>query len=116
MGRKVLLFFSIILMSSYSLYGEEQEILFNLSRVSTRSVLPLPKASIDDEKILFISFEDTGSYTMYIKNNGDEIVFTSFLPATGDEYIYDLSTIIDGDYSITLEGPSGVYEGYFYLD
>lgn len=30
--------------------------------------------------------------------------------------MYDLSTIIDGDYSIILEGPSGVYEGYFYLD
>lgn len=117
MKYKIILIMVALLGINHSLTGkEERAILFSNDRLSTRSVLSLPEASIDDAKMLAISFDDIGNYAMYIMDAYGEVIFTSFLPATGDEYMYDLSTIIDGDYSITLEGPSGVYEGYFYLD
>ena len=40
-------------------------------------------------------------------------VYISSLPADGLEYSYDLSGIGEGAFTLTLEGPSGEYEGVF---
>lgn len=116
--RYKLLFFFLLIFSNYPMSGEEQiiNVLLSRGRIATRSSLSLPRASIDDYKNLTISFESSGTYTLLIKyENTDDIAFSSLLPADGNEYSYDLTALKEGNYCLILDGPSGEYEGYFFL-
>ena len=51
-----------------------------------------------------------------IENQFEEVIYTVVIPSCCCDCSYDLSGLAPGDYCLVLEGPSGVYEGYFYLD
>ena len=80
--------------------------------VRIRSIVSSPEAAIFKD-ILFVSFDASGIYSLYIEDNMGNIVYTSTLPADGMEYSYDLSGIGEGAFILTLEGTSGDYKGYF---
>lgn len=115
MRCKVLLVLAALFAVCYYMSGEEQEISFSRNRSTTRSIVSLPEASIGESGTLTISFESVGVYTLSIES-GDNVVFSSFLPADGCEYSFDLSNMEEGTYYIVLEGPTGEYEGYFFID
>ena len=51
-----------------------------------------------------------------IENQFEEVIYTAVILSCCYDCSYDLSALAPGDYCLVLEGPSGVYEGYFYLD
>ena len=83
--------------------------------VTTRSIVSSPEAAIFKD-ILFVSFDASGIYSLYIEDNMGNIVYTSTLPADGIEYDYDLSGIGTGLLRLVIEGYSGEYEGYFTIN
>lgn len=66
--------------------------------------------------ILTLSFQSSGNYELHIKNSLGIIVYISTLPADGMEYIYDLSGIGGCMFRLVLDGPGGMYEGYFTIN
>ena len=54
-------------------------------------------------------------YVLSIEDSFGATVYSSTLPADGMEYSYDLSGIGEGTFTLTLEGPSGKYEGIFWI-
>ncbi len=83
--------------------------------VRTRSIVSNPESTIF-KNILSVSFEDFGIYFLHIESSLGEIVYTSTLPADGMVYSYDLSGIGGGMFRLVLDGPGGMYEGYFTIN
>lgn len=83
--------------------------------VRTRSIVSNPESTIF-KNILSVSFEDFGIYFLHIESSLGEIVYTSTLPADGMEYSYDLSGIGGGMFRLVIDGPGGMYEGYFTIN
>ena len=85
--------------------------------VRIRSIVSSPEAAIFKD-ILFVSFDASGIYSLYIEDNMGNIVYTSTLPADGIEYDYDLSGIGTGLLRLVIEGygGEGEYEGYFTIN
>ncbi len=118
----LLTFFSVILLSTTSfglqaqnhLKEKANEVEMKKRDNKIRSEVNLPYAYISYD-ILTVSFDDSGIYNLYIQNENGDTVFYSTLPANGTPYTYDLSAIIEEDsfYILIIEGPSGIYEGYF---
>lgn len=95
---------------------EETEILLdNRNDIITRNVVIQPRAFISSEDYLRISSYNN-AYMLYIENQFEEVIYTAVIPSYCCDCSYDLSGLAPGDYCLVLEGPSGVYEGYFYLD
>lgn len=80
--------------------------------VETRSINVVIEAFIRGD-ILSISFDDSGTYSLYIEDDFNATVYSSILPADGMEYDFDLSCIGNGTFRIVLVGLNGEYEGYF---
>lgn len=79
---------------------------------TTRSIIEVPEASISHE-VLMVSFSSSGTYSMTVMDIFGVPVYISTLHADGMEYSFDLSGIGEGTFILTLEGPSGEYEGVF---
>lgn len=75
-------------------------------------MIEVPEASISHE-VLRVSFSSSGIYSLTVSDSMGSPVYISTLPADGMEYSYDLSGIGEGTFTLTLEGPSGEYEGVF---
>lgn len=96
--------------------GEKHDIPVQKVIPNTRSIANIPKASIDTQTcILDISFDRSGMYVLSIEDSFGATIYSSTLPADGMEYSYDLSGIGEGTFTLTLEGPSGKYEGIFWI-
>lgn len=105
---------AVLLISCTMLCADDQcvEILLNKTGIDTRSIVDVPEATIFHD-VLSVSFDAFGMYTLYIADSFGETIFTSVLSADGMVYTYDLSGIGEGMFTLTIEGPSGEYEGYF---
>lgn len=94
---------------------EETEILLdNRNDIITRNVIIQPRAFISEEYLRISSYNN--AYMLSIENQFEEVIYTVVIPSCCCDCSYDLSGLAPGDYCLVLEGPSGVYEGYFYLD
>ena len=110
-----ILFCACISVSTFAA-NEKVEIRHNNDTYTeTRSVANLPEASIEN-RILIVSFDDYGVYSLFIENDSGIIVYYSVLPADGIEYHFDLSGIGAGTYRLILDGHKGEYEGYFSIN
>lgn len=114
---KKLLITTLTLMSvlPITLLGDDdivREIDLKSIDVRTRSIVEVPEASISHE-VLRVSFSSSGIYSVTVSDSMGSPVYISSLPADGLEYSYDLSGIGEGTFTLTLEGPSGEYEGVF---
>ena len=92
--------------------GEDEIAIYRITDATTRSLTTLPEASISHE-VLRVSFSSSGIYSLTVSDSMGSPVYISSLPADGMEYSYDLSGIGEGTFTLTLEGPSGEYEGVF---
>ena len=121
--KKVLFFTTLILLYavSFSAYaftlsddGKTIEI-YSITDIATRSISDTPSASIRGH-LLTVEASDTGGmYFLTIEDSFGTTVYSSTLPADGMEYSYDLSGIGKDTFTLTLEGPSGKYEGIFWI-
>ena len=94
--------------------GENYEIPIEKAIINTRSIISLPEASIDTQTdIVSVSFDCVGMYTLSVEDSSGKVVYTSVLPSDGMEYQYDLSGIGKGAFRLIIDGPGGVYEGFF---
>ena len=107
-------FATLILVASFvCAYGQDYaEITMSRTDMRTRSIVEVPEASISHE-VLRVSFSSSGIYSLTVSDSMGSPVYISSLPADGMEYSYDLSGIGEGTFTLTLEGPSGEYEGVF---
>lgn len=105
---------SIALTTPQSVASDDEIIIIREKSRHSRTIIAPPEAKISND-ILEVSFSDSGIYTLEIKTNTGDCAYMSTLPATGDVYSYDLSSLENGYYCLTLDGPSGEYEGYFFL-
>ena len=76
------------------------------------SLMDTPEASIKQD-ILSVSFDASGICSFYIEDSFGATVYTGVFPADGMEYSYNLSGIGEGLYRLVIDGPTGMYEGYF---
>lgn len=106
----------LILLAAPQVKGDDKEISVSERSCHSRSIIRnLPTATISDD-ILSVNFYDSSIYSLTVEAVAGDCVYQAVLPADGATYSYDLSGLAPGDYCLVLEGPSGVYEGYFYLD
>ena len=108
--KRLSFIFFILCLCSFASYADERDIPIKSVNADTRSIAGIPEATIGNG-IIFISFDASGVYSLYIEDSMGNIIYTSTLPADGMEYSYDLSGIGEGMFTLTLEGVSGVYEG-----
>ncbi len=115
--KKLLCLASLLfLLAAPQVFGSDESILMSHSRRgNARSVVFSPQVILSNE-VISISFYDSGIYSLTVEAVAGDCVYQAVLPADGATYSYDLSGLAPGDYCLVLEGPSGVYEGYFYLD
>ena len=109
------LFLATFMMMSLTVSAEDdtvRNIELHSIDITTRSIVEVPEASISHE-VLRVSFSTSGIYSLTVSDSMGSPVYISSLPADGMEYSYDLSGIGEGTFTLTLEGPSGEYEGVF---
>ena len=78
----------------------------------TEILMDTPEASIKQD-ILSVSFDASGICSFYIEDSFGATVYTGVFPADGMEYSYNLSGIGEGLFRLVIDGPTGMYEGYF---
>lgn len=107
----------IFAVMSLTTYAEDpvREIELKSVDITTRSIVSLPEATIFKD-ILSVTFKDSGLYSLYVENSVGEIIYSSALPADGMEYSYGLSGIGGGMFRLVIDGPGGMYEGYFTIN
>lgn len=100
--------FSLSFVNNAYCDDRDKEIALNKIIPTTRSISNMPEASIDTHiKMLSVSMDDSGMYTLYIENSLGDVLYQSVLPANGLEYHYDLSGIGEGYFRLVLEGARG---------
>lgn len=102
---------ALLFFPAFILHADETTIIVNNVNNNTRSIVEVPEASISHE-VLRVSFSSSGIYSLTVSDSFGVPVYISSLPADGMEYSYDLSGIGEGTFTLTLEGPSGEYEGH----
>ncbi len=104
----------LLYMMSVTAAGDnpKRDIILHKVIPTTRSIIEVPEASISHE-VLMVSFSSSGTYSMTVMDIFGVPVYISTLHADGMEYSFDLSGIGEGTFILTLEGPSGEYEGVF---
>lgn len=112
--KKISITIFILCLYSFASHAYEREIPIKSVDYNTRSIVVLPEATIEN-RIISVSFDASGIYSLYIEDSMGHIVYTSTLPADGIEYDYDLSGIGTGLLRLVIEGYGGEYEGYFNL-
>ena len=114
---KKILFSVIFVVMSLVVYADDdtREIGIRSVNTMTRSITTLPEASISND-VLIVSFHSSGLYSLIVYNCYRGIVLSSQLPADGMEYDYDISGIGKGMFHLVLDGPGGMYEGYFTIN
>ena len=63
--------------------------------------------------ILSVSFDASSTCSFYIEDSFGATVYAGAFPADGMEYSYDLRSIGEGLFRLVIDGPTGMYEGYF---
>ena len=97
-----------------NLSADETTILVNRVGIDTRSTASFPQVTISDSNILAITFDESDIfYIINIEDCYGEIVYTSVFYADGQVYTYDLSSIGQGTFKLTLDGLYK-FEGYFH--
>ena len=111
--KKLLCLASLLfLLAAPQVFGSDESILMSHSRRgNARSVVFSPQVILSNE-VISISFYDSGIYSLTVEAVAGDCVYQAVLP----EDVATYSGLAPGDYCLVLEGPSGVYEGYFYLD
>lgn len=101
-------------LSSTALASRPDETEIELQKINptTRSLMDTPEASIKQD-ILSVSFDASGICSFYIEDSFGATVYTGVFPADGMEYSYNLSGIGEGLFRLVIDGPTGMYEGYF---
>lgn len=112
--KRLSFIFFILCLCSFASYADERDIPIKSVNAETRSIAGIPEATIGNG-IIFISFDASGVYSLYIEDSMGNIIYTSTLPADGMEYDYDLSGIGTGLLRLVIKGHGGEYEGYFQL-
>mgnify|MGYP001775725409 FL=1 len=110
--KRLSFIFFILCLCSFASYADERDIPIQSVNTNTRSISVLPEATIGNG-IIFISFDASGVYSVYIEDSMGNIIYTSTLPADGMEYGYDLSGIGTGLLRLVIKGHGGEYEGFF---
>lgn len=107
----------VLFLSSISGMGNRtyDKVLIKVRKPSIRLTDEEPEAIISGKQ-LRISFKDLGAYTLSVENESNEVEFIAVFSADGTIYSFDLSILDDGYYRLVLEGPTGEYEGYFFID
>lgn len=107
----------IFAVMSLTTYAEDpvREIELKSVDITTRSITTLPEASISND-VMIVSFHSSGLYSLIVYNCYRGIVLSSQLPADGMEYDYDISGIGKGLFHLVIDGPGGMYEGYFTIN
>lgn len=96
-----------------NLSADETTILVNRVGIDTRSTASFPQVTISDSNILAITFDESDIFHINIEDYYGEIVYTSVFYADGQVYTYDLSSIGQGTFKLTLDGLYK-FEGYFH--
>ena len=91
---------------------DETEIELQKINPTTRSLMDMPEASIYKD-ILSVSFDASSTCSFYIEDSFGATVYAGAFPADGMEYSYDLRSIGEGLFRLVIDGPTGMYEGYF---
>ena len=112
--KKISITIFILCLYSFVSHAYEREIPIKSVNIDTRSISVTPEATIEN-RIISVSFDASGVYSLYIEDSMGHIVYTSTLPADGIEYNYDLTGIGTGLLRLVIEGYGGEYEGYFTL-
>lgn len=87
-----------------NLSADETTILVNRVGIDSRSTASFPQVTISDSNILAITFNESDIFYINIEDCCGEIVYTSVFHADGQVYTYDLSSIGQGTFKLTLDG------------
>ena len=105
--RTITLFILLTISALFTtnLSADETTILVNRVGIDTRSTTSFPQVTISDSNILAITFDESDIfYIINIEDCYGEIVYTSVFYADGQVYTYDLSSIGQGTFKLTLDG------------